>query len=95
MFYRAYLSNDSGTKRGATAQHGGIKPHLNLEIWFNPDTGMILEKANDKLSTYCYTKIQGDETFKVFFFDNIKESKTFTDFFKPLSVKKKVTKKTS
>ena len=92
IFVRAYLQNDGGTKRGAVTK-GKLIPDPKREIWFNQHNGMVLQIDNpsedgSKTSCYAYDDIQGDETFKLYFFKDNFETKTFNDLIgnKPIKI---------
>ncbi len=78
QFLRVYLESDGNIKRGAITA-GELVPDPISRVWFCPDNGMIVHEQHNQTVCYSYTKIPGNESFRVVFFKNHFEYKTFNE----------------
>lgn len=79
MFIRAYLQNDGQIKRGAISEKntGHLIPDKAREIWFNHNSGLIVQIDQNGVAAYSCNNIQGDSTFLVRFFSDNFEQRSF------------------
>ena len=90
-FIRVYITNDGNIPRGFTNTPEGKKPAQGTSYWFNVDTQMVFEKRGNESLVYDYSNIPGNETFRVYFFKNHFEVKTFDELIeKPVTVEPSV-----
>lgn len=82
QFIRVYLLADGNMKRGAITNEKGIVPDPISLVWFNPENGIVLHEQAGHIKAFSYFNIPGNESFRVVFFDNHFEYKSFDEIIK-------------
>lgn len=90
LFFRVYLKNDIGVLFGKSDKT--LEPCDLNRIWYCPETGIIIhdtfthDGSSGKIkfvhrSSYHISKMPGDQTFAIYFFEGTQKPRLFDDVF--------------